>query len=382
MRPLSSLIDLDEARPLGEEDWHPLFFLRARSQFMLQGRDGTISIPDSRSDNPSQERCTRILKELLVEDIAVMGHACYDLADLLESGREEMKAAIHILHSLQSQYLTQVIRSESMSLLRRPRTSTLGGLTFEVMSGFDMSKLIARATNELRKASLESIARSLETIVESEWTEDSEMFNDTLAEYIDKIRNATDAEGEIGDVSNINAGSREDAGKKVQARWLRIEAEEALKKEVADWLSSTLNKWLSSRPPVPNIYTYDFTTYINQLTDPSTRSQTVAALNNPHLVLRTSKDTPPDISRLYEMYQSAGRMINLADWYQAFSQSIKAKRTSLGKRQRQQTDDEDNVQARFALSVNEMGKMGFLKKTRRKPDHVLKVVHDLPTKET
>jgi origin recognition complex subunit 3 len=107
------------------------------------------------------------------------------------------------------------------------------------------------------------------------------------------------------------------------------------------------------------------------------------------------------------MYQSAGKMINLADWYQAFSQSIlpsgdsKSSTSSTTgshkkrKHARENDDDDeegvddendnqstlvkrDAVQARFALAVCELGKMGFLKKTRRKPDHVLKIVHDLP----
>jgi origin recognition complex subunit 3 len=83
------------------------------------------------------------------------------------------------------------------------------------------------------------------------------------------------------------------------------------------------------------------------------------------------------------MYQSAGRMINLADWFQAFFQSMQATKPTPKKRQHPGDGDQtmmkkDVVQARFALAVNELGRMGFLKKTRRKADHVLKVVHDLP----
>jgi hypothetical protein len=123
--------------------------------------------------------------------------------------------------------------------------------------------------------------------------------------------------------------------------------------------------------------------------DPSPRTSILAALDDPTSVLNITTDeyNLPDICQLYQTYQSAGRMINLADWFQAFSQSVQGSSTSTttasNKRKRGEEEDQPKekrevIQARFALAVCELGRMGFLKRTRRKPDHVLKIVHDLP----
>jgi hypothetical protein len=142
--------------------------------------------------------------------------------------------------------------------------------------------------------------------------------------------------------------------------------------------------WASTRAILPQVWTYDYSSYLTQLTDPSPRGSILAALNDPvSSSADFAEDGLPDICRLYQQYQSAGKMINLYDLFQAFSQSITATTSSKKRRLNGSEADsmqrKDAIQARFALAVNEMGKMGFLKKTRRKPDHVLKIVHDLPS---
>lgn len=146
--------------------------------------------------------------------------------------------------------------------------------------------------------------------------------------------------------------------------------------------------WTSARQVLPQIWLYDFTDFVTQLFDPSPRVGILAALNDPSSSLSIFDDkNSPDICRLFQLYQSAGKMLNLADLYQAFAHSAD-QQASTPKKQKQQKrkgadeldmEEKDVVQARFALAVNELGRMGLLKKTRRKQDHVLKIVHDLPS---
>ena len=127
-----------------------------------------------------------------------------------------------------------------------------------------------------------------------------------------------------------------------------------------------------------DVWEYDFSCYLSMLLDPSPRSSILAALHDPTALMTVDDAAFPDVCRLYQMYQSAGKTINLADWFQAFSQSVQATKRRRGHQDEAIMDKKDMIQARFALAVSELGRMGFLKKTRRKADHVLKVVHDLP----
>ncbi|XP_071440514.1 origin recognition complex subunit 3 [Hetaerina americana] len=76
----------------------------------------------------------------------------------------------------------------------------------------------------------------------------------------------------------------------------------------------------------------------------------------------------PDVSIAYKLHLECGRMINLYDWLQAFSAIINC-------------DDDDNkevqvdvnMQARFMQAVAELQYMGFIKATKRKADHVVRL---------
>jgi origin recognition complex subunit 3 len=170
---------------------------------------------------------------------------------------------------------------------------------------------------------------------------------------------------------------------------------------------------------------------------PAPRANTLIALNDPSAYLVEGMADAPDISIAFRTYQDAGRMINLADWFNAFRQQAEAGKRmgelneqstaskSNGKRQAStrsddgvdsselsELDDEgereeaahsnkrrkandkrsekdlaawnrpDLLRTRFALAVHELGAMGFLKRTRRKPEHVMKLIFDLaPSKQ-
>ncbi|KAF9972558.1 Origin recognition complex subunit 3 [Actinomortierella ambigua] len=108
--------------------------------------------------------------------------------------------------------------------------------------------------------------------------------------------------------------------------------------------------------------------------------------------------THPDTCILYKLYVECGRMINMYDWYSAFSailergnktdadeegsgeqQKKKRRRITVGsagrkgKKSEQQPLDQEQIQARFICAVAEMQFMGFIKPTSRKTDHVMRL---------
>ncbi|KAJ2855482.1 Origin recognition complex subunit 3 [Coemansia erecta] len=84
-----------------------------------------------------------------------------------------------------------------------------------------------------------------------------------------------------------------------------------------------------------------------------------------HRILPSMHDT----SVAYRLHQECGRLINLYDWFSAFS-SVVEKDT---KRPRSTTPSQSEMQARFMRTVEEMRFLGFIKPTQRKTDHVVRL---------
>ncbi|KAJ2158786.1 Origin recognition complex subunit 3 [Coemansia sp. RSA 552] len=75
-----------------------------------------------------------------------------------------------------------------------------------------------------------------------------------------------------------------------------------------------------------------------------------------------------DTSIAYRLHQECGRMINVYDWFLAFA-SVVEKEPRPAKGALAQSE----IQARFMRSVEEMRYLGFIKSTRRKTDHVMRL---------
>ncbi|XP_047526742.1 origin recognition complex subunit 3 [Vanessa atalanta] len=78
-------------------------------------------------------------------------------------------------------------------------------------------------------------------------------------------------------------------------------------------------------------------------------------------------DTLPDVSIAYKLHRECGKHINLYDWLQAFAAVL-----------RPDEDDEDrykdvNIQVRFTRAVSELQFLGFIKSSKRKTDHVMRL---------
>ncbi|KAJ2551571.1 Origin recognition complex subunit 3, partial [Coemansia sp. RSA 1933] len=76
-----------------------------------------------------------------------------------------------------------------------------------------------------------------------------------------------------------------------------------------------------------------------------------------------------DTSIAYRLHQECGRLINLYDWFSAFS-SVVEKESLLHPCSK---PDQSEIQARFMRTVEEMRFLGFIKPTQRKTDHVVRL---------
>jgi origin recognition complex subunit 3 len=131
--------------------------------------------------------------------------------------------------------------------------------------------------------------------------------------------------------------------------------------------------------------------------NPAPRASIVSALLQPQTFFPLSGDGDdsapqrlpiwklPDASILFRRYLEAGRMINVYDWYESFSQVIESQRSHLagdgGESDGQMTDEEEwkmHVQARFVRALHTLDFIGLIKQTGRKADHVMRTVYDLP----
>ncbi|KAI9057155.1 hypothetical protein FKP32DRAFT_1584688 [Trametes sanguinea] len=140
----------------------------------------------------------------------------------------------------------------------------------------------------------------------------------------------------------------------------------------------------------------------------------------------------PDTSIAFRRYVDAGRMVNVYDWFESFAVVLEAQRRELRRRERaklqrsstqpngkqpaqngrgrrrgsrasasmdvdreesrgdgsedseEEMDEEEEerwkeeVQVRFLRALHELDYMGFVKHTGRKPDHVIRTIHDIP----
>jgi origin recognition complex subunit 3 len=142
--------------------------------------------------------------------------------------------------------------------------------------------------------------------------------------------------------------------------------------------------------------------------NPAPRATIVSALLQPHTFLSPPHDDPttqrlpiwklPDTSILFRRYLEAGRMINVYDWYESFSQVIESQRSHLahpsaadggqnddhghGEGEEEEDEDEEgwkmHVQSRFIRALHTLDFVGLIKHTGRKAEHVMRTVYDVP----
>jgi len=111
--------------------------------------------------------------------------------------------------------------------------------------------------------------------------------------------------------------------------------------------------------------------------------------------LKSCLSTPPpqfaqvDLVLAYNLFKEAGKLINLSDWYDAFSDSIRRSlpasssptksnssptKSKKGKKKVVVELEDKELQARFVLCVSELARCGFLHGSKRKTEHVAKLI--------
>ncbi|XP_065836689.1 origin recognition complex subunit 3-like [Oscarella lobularis] len=153
-----------------------------------------------------------------------------------------------------------------------------------------------------------------------------------------------------------------------------------------EWFSVSLQG--SSSRPLHETVCYDSENIAIRL-NPPIRSSLHVALTQPESYLKKRKRTlrgsspSPDVCLAYSLYLECGKLINLHDWLQAFASVVesdgRAKRSLPRRRRgRKRTADgqplETITQARFIRAISELQFMGFIKPTKRKTDHVQRLI--------
>lgn len=164
--------------------------------------------------------------------------------------------------------------------------------------------------------------------------------------------------------------------------------------EFGDWLAGYFQEHIINLEDLRlwEIWYTGPTPFPSEMLNPAPRASVVSALLQPQSFLPASQNdaTPerlpiwklPDASILFRRYLEAGRMINVYDWYDSFSQAIESQRSHLSRGGDEGGADEEewkmHVQARFMRALHTLDLIGLIKHTGRKADHVMRTVFDMP----
>ena len=86
------------------------------------------------------------------------------------------------------------------------------------------------------------------------------------------------------------------------------------------------------------------------------------------------RPTLPPTAILYQLYQDAGPLINVADLWEAFLGVVGDKKEDQGDEDEAAADDKERRHlVKFYQGLSEMKTLGYIKPTRRKVDHVAKI---------
>ncbi|KXN69673.1 hypothetical protein CONCODRAFT_7896 [Conidiobolus coronatus NRRL 28638] len=109
-------------------------------------------------------------------------------------------------------------------------------------------------------------------------------------------------------------------------------------------------------------------TLISKSFDPNLQDLLHLDLHQPELELTSSTSKfNPDLCILYEIYLECGRLVNLYDWSKAFEDRVKAQSDSI-------VPNKEIIYGRFLLGLETFKLWGLVATTKRKTDHVVKLI--------
>ncbi|RZF40020.1 hypothetical protein LSTR_LSTR002423 [Laodelphax striatellus] len=128
--------------------------------------------------------------------------------------------------------------------------------------------------------------------------------------------------------------------------------------------------------PLHEVVLFDDVASVKRRLIGAPRAALHTALNNPHHYLecdccKLSNDgeilpTMPDVCIAYKLHLESSSLINMYDWLQSFAAVVNPNGDG-GK------DLDDQIQARFTQAVAELQLLGFIKPTKKKADHVVRL---------
>ena len=134
-----------------------------------------------------------------------------------------------------------------------------------------------------------------------------------------------------------------------------------------------------NQKPANEIFCFNDGSLAKQHIRGSLRAAVHSGLNDPHVYLdcgccKLENDdaipsTLPDLSIIYKLHLESRKLINMYDWLQAFLIIVDPESNA-----KEQRDVDPKLQARFTQAVAELEFLGFIKSSRRKTDHVKRLL--------
>ncbi|KAI8381334.1 origin recognition complex subunit 3 N-terminus-domain-containing protein [Radiomyces spectabilis] len=333
---------------------------------------------------------------LLTDDQYLLTEAIPNFLCSILRYQREFKLGLELLHVLQAQF-------PSFSALRKSKRMLLLE-ALESPEGLNGEKGVTKwLVNLIRKLEPEALGDLLDQL--REWVEsDPEnmqhhkeeiAFLDDLDNRLNRIMEGSEAfiqrmerkrrrlEGMV--LPDLEKRRSTQTAQRVQqesiehlkqkgAEWSKIAM------DVADWCNRLFATYLRSYTELPmHELVYYNTVRLHEKSleaQPRATIQTALMQSNHYLHCDCCADVDPDqiwptehdTCILYKLYNECGRMINLYDWFVAFSCIIERE-----KRSDKRKLDEKEIHARFIRSVAELQFLGFIKPTQRKTDHVIRL---------
>ncbi|PSN46610.1 Origin recognition complex subunit 3 [Blattella germanica] len=208
----------------------------------------------------------------------------------------------------------------------------------------------------------------------------------TISEYIKNINDVTSKAKEnslksptkvdIG--GNLNRFQLKEKLMELSHKEKPLTLYEELRKKVLKYLSGTVfSQYLvpSTTIPLFEVFFFRNVSNVKRLIMGTPRAAIHTALNRPHFYLqceccKSDAIVPslPDICILYKLHLECGKLINMYDWLQAFLAVVSPNESG-----EEQRDVAPELQARFTRAVAELQFLGFIKSSRKKTDHVMRL---------
>ncbi|NXU59708.1 ORC3 protein, partial [Turnix velox] len=258
------------------------------------------------------------------------------------------------------------------------------------MEEYESSLQLARMLN---KSDLVTMLQQCVEILESSSGREFDKTVEKLKEFLTQFQKLEDAFQE----QDVSVSSQKELQKKTDLYHLQktlLELKESrrskkltkfemLRFEVVDYIDSLVKNYLvpADHKTLHEILYFNTASVLREHLNAAPRIALHTALNNPYWYLKNPalksdggsiSNKAPDICIVYRLHLECGRLINLADWLEAFSTVVTAvEGPNAGAASSDQVDDV--IHARFIRAVSELELLGFIKPSKQKTDHVARL---------